>query len=81
MKPDYKIISKEYANRILDSPGEKYEPLGKYLVEDTVDGITVWVAIDNSRGEAWTEEFNSRRSAVRWLHGLPATDRFGTHHN
>ena len=34
---DYKIISREYANRILDSPGEKYEPYGKFLVEEMID--------------------------------------------
>lgn len=77
---DYKIISREYANRILDSPGEKYEPYGKFLVEETIDGEAVWTAIDNSTGEAFTEEFKTRHAAVRWLHGYTATDRFGEMH-
>lgn len=81
MKPDYKIISRKYANHILDSPGKKYEPYGKFIVEDEVDGAVVWVAIDNSDGEAYTEEFNTRNTAVRWLHGFSAIDRFGVRHN
>jgi hypothetical protein len=77
---DYKIISREYANRILDSPGEKYEPYGKFLVEEMIDGEAVWTAIDNSDGEAFTEEFKTRHAAVRWLHGYTVTDRFGEMH-
>ena len=28
-----------------------------------------WVAVDNSTGDAWTEEFSWKRQAVRWLRG------------
>ena len=28
-----------------------------------------WVAVDNSTGDAWTEEFPRKRQAVRWLKG------------
>ena len=28
-----------------------------------------WVAVDNTTGDAWTEEFSRKRQAVRWLRG------------
>lgn len=26
-----------------------------------------WVAVDNTNGSAWTEEFRSKRKAMHWL--------------
>lgn len=40
-------------------------PLGLFL---TKEGRT-WVAVDNSTGDAWTEEFTRKRQAIRWLRG------------
>ena len=40
-------------------------PLGLFL---TKEGFK-WVAVDNSTGDAWTEEFRWRHQAVRWLRG------------
>ena len=40
-------------------------PLGLFL---TREGHK-WVAVDNSEGDAWTEEFNRRCDAVHWLRG------------
>ena len=40
-------------------------PLGLFL---TKEGRT-WVAVDNTTGDAWTEEFSWKRQAVRWLRG------------
>ncbi len=79
-KDKIKVISRESANKILDSTGEKYTPLGRYLVPDEVNREIIWTAIDNSTGEAWTEEFTSRMSASRWLNGHTAVDRFGKKH-
>lgn len=28
-----------------------------------------WVAVDNTTGDAWTEEFSRKRQAIRWLRG------------
>ena len=28
-----------------------------------------WVAVDNTTGDAWTEEFSRKHQAVRWLRG------------
>lgn len=38
-------------------------PLGLFLTKEAHR----WVAVDNSDGNAWTEEFRSKRKAVRWL--------------
>lgn len=40
-------------------------PIGLFL---TKDGRT-WVAVDNTTGDAWTEEFSRKRQAIRWLRG------------
>lgn len=37
---------------------------GKYYAEEN-DGT--WVAVDNSTGEAWTEEFSTEENAIKWL--------------
>ena len=42
---------------------QHHMPKGSFLTwEDTV-----WVTVDNTTGEAWTEEFLSENHAVRWL--------------
>ena len=40
-------------------------PLGLFL---TREGRR-WVAVDNTTGDAWTEEFRWKRQAIRWLRG------------
>ena len=40
-------------------------PIGLFL---TKEGHK-WVAVDNSTGDAWTEEFRWRYQAIRWLRG------------
>ena len=40
-------------------------PRGLFLARE---GRT-WVAVDNTTGDAWTEDFSRKRQAVRWLRG------------
>lgn len=40
-------------------------PLGLFLTKED----RIWVAVDNSTGDAWTEEFARKRQAIRWLRG------------
>ena len=40
-----------------------HAPMGRFLAKENGK----WVAVDNSTGEAWTEEFFQMRQAVRWL--------------
>ena len=54
-----KQVSEEQLRRVIQT----YAPRGLFLAREG----GVWVAVDNSTGYAWTEEFRSRRKAVRWL--------------
>lgn len=61
-----KICSKGKLRGIM----ETRTPFGKFLALDTYsDGYPVLVAMDNSTGDAWTEEFNDIDTAVEWLRG------------
>lgn len=40
-------------------------PLGLFLTRDA----KVWVAVDNSTGDAWTEDFKILLTAILWLRG------------
>lgn len=59
-------ISQEDARRLLnscDGTGGRYEPLGLFYLEEREK----FVGIDNSTGDAWTEEFPDKESCLRWL--------------
>lgn len=63
-KDMYKV-SPEVLHMILDSADREgdYRPLGRFYAKEG----DVWVAIDNSNGCAWTEEFPSKKAAKAWL--------------
>lgn len=44
-KPEYKRVSREYLDRILDSPGETYEPRGLFLCDQWIGGVQIWTAM------------------------------------
>ena len=56
---EIKKINNEQAGRIIDI---RY-PLGLFYVLKA----GVYIGIDNSNGEAWTEEFPNLRKCKRWL--------------
>ena len=74
---DIKKIDRPDLDRLLASPGEKYEPFGLFLCPDDVGNAVIWTAVDNSTGEAWTEEFGGRNTAVKWLHGYAVKNIYG----
>lgn len=43
-----------------------YSPRGRFLTKEGGG----WVACDNTSGDAWTEDFETRAEAVGWLAGL-----------
>lgn len=49
--------------------------LGQAINHRTPSGLFLtkegrkWIAVDNTIGDAWTEEFSRKRQAVRWLLG------------
>ncbi len=44
---------------------ETYQPEGLYLAYDG----KWWIAVDNSTGSAWTEDFTNQSTAISWLRG------------
>ena len=70
-KKDIKFVAREFLDVLFNSPGKKYTPFGKFVCKDEVNGKVVLVAVDNSHGDAYTEEFTKRKNAVMWLHGYP----------
>ena len=61
-------ISQEEDRRLLSScggTGGRYEPLGLFYLEEQEQ----FIGIDNSTGDAWTEEFPDKNSCLRWLRG------------
>lgn len=67
--------SKEFIEKLLDS--DPYEPRGKFIMLDEVDGKSVWVAVDNHSGDAFTEEFYNANDAMDYLSGNRVMNRFG----
>lgn len=70
---DIKLITREEAAVIVANGNDRldgYEPWGLfyYITEDR-SGNTLFVAIDNSDGHCWMEEFYSIGSCMVWLRG------------
>ncbi len=56
-----KRVSPDFLGKVI----ENRTPCGHFLTKKG----RKWVAVDNSTGDAWTEEFPRKRQAVRWLRG------------
>ena len=68
LRQQAKELTQEEVSALLKSGEDtgKYTPLGYFY---TKEGDT-FVGIDNSTGDAWTEEFHSLRECTDWLFGL-----------
>lgn len=44
---------------------EDRTPCGHFLAKEG----RLWIAVDNSTSDAWTEEFHRKHQAIRWLRG------------
>ena len=60
-KDQIKRVSPKFIEKVI----ENRIPCGRFLTKEG----RKWVAVDNSTEDAWTEEFTSKRQAVRWLRG------------
>ena len=60
MRGEIKKVTPEEMERII----ETRQPRGWYYRKA---GRRRYVGVDNSTGDAWTEEFRSRRKCLRWL--------------
>lgn len=65
---DIKTISKERSYEIINNR-DLPENKGKFIIKDD----NVWVAIDNTTNDAWTEEFSSEEDAIKWLNNKELT--------
>lgn len=54
-----RLISRERMHTIID----RYAPIGRYMTREG----RKWVACDNTTGDAWVEEFDTMKQAVKWL--------------
>jgi len=52
-------VSSEFLGRVI----EHRVPLGLFLAKE--GGL--WVAVDNRDGDAWTEDFATKRECLKWL--------------
>ena len=60
-----RVKIKRVRPEILDEIIESRTPSGHFLAKEG----RKWVAVDNSTGDVWTEEFSRKNQAIRWLHG------------
>lgn len=72
---DVETVSRAFLDELFDS--DDYTPRGRFVCEDVVNGKVVWVAVDNTNGEALTEEFFMRAHALKWLNGKQTVNRWG----
>lgn len=62
------INDKEFDALLESGSKGKYEPAGLFIkIAENKSGNAVYIGIDNSTGNAWTEEFNSRKTCLEWL--------------
>lgn len=59
---EIKKITSEEISQIIDTR----KPLGKFYLIDR----GIYVGIDNSSGDAWTEEFDSFEAMIKWQQGI-----------
>lgn len=63
---EYETVSIEKINEII----ENRKPLGLFLArEPRGTRKRMFIAVDNTTGEAWTEEFEKFSDARKWLRG------------
>lgn len=55
------FVKKPALEKVID----ERQPVGLFLTRDA----GVWVAVDNSTGDAWTKDFKHLLTAIRWLCG------------
>jgi hypothetical protein len=66
---DITKLTKEQASEVIETRA----PTGLFYTND--NGL--FIGIDNSSGDAWTEEFKTKESCFKWLRGGRARDAHG----
>ena len=60
-----KLKIQRVSSGVLGQVIDRRIPCGLFLAKEG----RKWVAVDNTTGDAWTEEFSRKRQAIRWLRG------------
>lgn len=70
-----RYISNIKADRILNSgrASGEYKPIGRFILKSGKK----FIGIDNSKGDAWTEEFAAELECVQWLAGNLSREEYG----
>lgn len=66
---EIKKLTKEQASEVI----ETRTPTGRFYTKEG----ELYIGIDNSAGDAWTEEFKTKASCFKWLEGGRARDAHG----
>jgi hypothetical protein len=64
-----KKLTKEQASEVI----ETRTPVGRFYTKEG----ELFIGIDNSTGDAWTEEFKTKASCFKWIEGGRARDAHG----
>ena len=69
---EIKEITQDEAKKLLQSVEETghYTPLGLFWHKSEVNGKPCYTSIDNSNGEAYTEDFDRLDNCLAWLNGI-----------
>jgi hypothetical protein len=72
MSYEIKEITQQEAFEILESVEKTghYTPLGLFWHKSEIHGKTSYIGIDNSNGDAWTEDFDRLDNCLAWLNGI-----------
>lgn|GEM_PF-4351154 len=70
------VLSSDDASAVIDSGFDagSYEPRGLFISPEMTEipgygEVPIYIAMDNTSGDCWTEEFYSRTVAEKWLIG------------
>lgn len=66
---DITKLTKEQASEVI----ETRTPTGRFYTKEG----DLYIGIDNSTGDAWTEEFKTKVSCFKWIEGGRARDAHG----
>lgn len=75
MENEIKLVDRDFLNQLFDS--EDYEPRGRFICANELNGVVIYTTVFNDTGEADTEEFYTVTAAICWLNGNPAYNIYG----
>ncbi len=74
---EIEFVDLNFLDQLLDSDEYEHTPCEKFVYGGEVNGVEVWVAVNNDDGKAITHDFSTCDAAMRWLNGLPAYTIYG----